>query len=160
MIHYLLLQYCQLNESQCLHKCNLLKVKRYCFKENSASSNMHCCSWRVIPVHLASGFAIQSLQYFCLICCAMSDIPTTSTASAISDQLAGGLVRCSHTPSMAIRHLRGSPCSRSAIVFNSPSGISRKVPMGCHSLATVEYSSFIRSFLVGLGSPAEQKTII
>ena len=79
----------------------------------------------------------------------------TSTASAISNQLAGGLTRCSHTVSMAMRDFLGLPCS--AIVFNSPSDISKYVPMACHSLATVEYSSFINCGLVGFDKPAEQK---
>ena len=84
----------------------------------------------------------------------MSGLPMNSTASAISDQLAGGLVRCSHLPSKAIRHFWGLPCSRSAIVFNSPSGTSKNVPIGRHSLATVGYSSLINCFIVG--TPAEQ----
>lgn len=78
------------------------------------------------------------------------------TALAISGQLAGGLVRCSHVLNMAMRHFWGSSWQRWAIVFSSPSGISRNVPIGNHSLATVKYSSSINCRLVGFCKPAEQ----
>ena len=78
------------------------------------------------------------------------------TALAISGQLAGGLVWCSHVLNIAMRHFWGSSWQRWAIVFNSPSGISRNVPIGNHSLATVKYSSSINCRLVGFCKPAEQ----
>lgn len=100
------------------------------------------------------------LQYFCLSCSAISGLPVNSTAFAITGQLAGGLIRRSHTVSMAMKHFPSSSCSRWAIILNSSSDISSNVPMGSHSLARVEYNSFTNCGLVGFDIPAEQMYVV
>ena len=78
--------------------------------------------------------------------CAILGLPVNSTVSAISVQLAVGQVQWYHTCSMSMRYFWGSPHSCSAIVFNSPVGISEKVPMACQFLATILCSSIICCF--------------
>ena len=76
-------------------------------------------------------------------------------ASVIADQEGGGSIRLNHTLSISRRHALLLPGLSDLICFSCPSSMSNCIPMSSQALATLEWSSFWRSFSLGFAESAD-----